>query len=155
MADVAPDTATTLTRVQLRQALANLSVQKGEQIHFLSEAAVLLEVALMEAGNPQQRDDIAAQLGSVYLQFYLVTHEARYLTVTGHILRPLSASAHAGILLGLVRLAALKQEPALLRHWVTRLSASPQFDWDLLDMPELAHVPTLPWFQALRQPQLH
>lgn len=139
-----------MERAGLRQQLALLSSQKGEQLHFLSEAAVLLEMALMEAGSPAERDRLAGQLGAVYLQFYQVTHEARYLTIAKQVLRPLSHSTEPLILLGLIRQAAFSDTAALGQHWIEKLLRLPLHQWTAaLDWPWLSGVRQESWYAGL------
>ncbi|MBC7750249.1 MAG: hypothetical protein H7Z73_00815 [Candidatus Saccharibacteria bacterium] len=116
----APTPMLAIERAQLRLMLVSLSHNQSEQLYFLGEAAVILELADTEAEDQTTHVLLAAQLAAVYLQFHLVTPQQRYLTVVGQILRAHSNSEHSQIFLGLARMDAAKGKKALTKHWLTR-----------------------------------
>lgn len=144
-------------RAEIRQALAELSVQQGERLYLLSEAAVLLETALLAVEDQAWQEQLSTQLADVYLQFYQYTHEQKYLTVVGQILKPLSHSNHPCIQLNLVRLYAASQQPALTQYRLRHLAQHhAPIDWDqLADIPELRQMQHEAWFIQLKQQALH
>lgn len=143
-------------RAELRQRLAAVSSQKTEQLYLLGEAAVLLENALLTADEQATHVQLSAQLADLYLQFFAVTHERRYLLIVGQILKPLSQSDYPPIGWHLLRLHALGQQPALTQHWLKKLLKSGLFTWQqLAELPELDTMRTLDWFIELRQQYVH
>jgi hypothetical protein len=143
----APTVALAQERAHLRQQLTLYSVQKTEQLYLLGEAAVLLETTLTELTDAPTHAKVSGQLAAVYLQFYQLTLEKKYLTIVGQILRPLSGSAEPAVLLGLARLDAARQKPALTRHWLGRLVTLAQIPWDDLDdVPEFASLKHHAWW---------
>jgi hypothetical protein len=146
----APTVQLAQERADLRQQLARYSVQTGEQLYLLGEAAVLLETTLVELDDVPTHAQVSGQLAGVYLQFYQLTQEQKYLTIVGQILRPLSGSLCPAVLLGLARLDAARHKPALTRHWLGRLLALPDTYWtEVVDAPEFAGWVNEPWFIAL------
>lgn len=131
----APTPLLALERAQLRQMLVALSHNQSEQLYFLGEAAVILELADAEAEDQATHVLLAAQLASVYLQFHQVTPQQRYLTVVGQILRSHSNAEYSPIFLGLARMDAAQGKTALTKHWLTRWLKV--FDADV-DSPFLA-----------------
>ena len=143
-------------RAALRQQLAALSEYKTEQLYLLGEAAVLLENALLLADQPQTHLQLSAQLADLYLQFFKVTQEQRYLMVAGQILKPLSHSNHLSISWQLLRLHALGNQPALTQYWLKKLLGSGQVTWTQLDdLAELVPMRGLDWLQQLQQRYQH
>ena len=143
-------------RAELRQRLAAVSSQKTEQLYLLGEAAVLLENALLTADEQATHVQLSAQLADLYLQFFAVTHERRYLLIVGQILKPLSQSDYPPIGWHLLRLHALGQQPALTQHWLKKLLKSGLFTWQhLAELPELNPMRTQDWFSQLQQQYQH
>ena len=143
-------------RATLRQQLAALSHHKTEQLYLLGEAAVLLENAVMAAEEQLIHLQLSAQLADLYLQFFKVTQEQRYLMVAGQILKPLSHSNHLSISWQLLRLHALGNQPALTQYWLKKLLGSGQVTWTQLDdLAELVPMRGLDWLQQLQQRYQH
>ena len=143
-------------RATLRQQLAALSHHKTEQLYLLGEAAVLLENAVMAAEEQLIHLQLSAQLADLYLQFFKVTQEQRYLMVAGQILKPLSHSNHLSISWQLLRLHALGNQPALIQYWLKKLLGSGQVTWTQLDdLAELVPMRGLDWLQQLQQRYQH
>ncbi len=143
-------------RATLRQQLAALSHHKTEQLYLLGEAAVLLENAVMAAEEQLIHLQLSAQLSDLYLQFFKVTQEQRYLMVAGQILKPLSHSNHLSISWQLLRLHALGNQPALTQYWLKKLLGSGQVTWTQLDdLAELVPMRGLDWLQQLQQRYQH
>ncbi len=141
-----------LERAQLRQMLVALSNNQSEQLYFLGEAAVILELADAEVEDQATHVLLAAQLAAVYLQFNQITPQQRYLTVVGQILRAHSNSDYAPIFLGLARMDAAQDKASLTKHWLTRWLKvfNPEVDSPLISVyPEFNHYLTDEWFQQL------
>jgi hypothetical protein len=116
----APTPMLAIERAQLRLMLVSMSNNPSEQLYFLGEAAVILELADVEAEDQATHVLLAAQLAAVYLQFNQITPQQRYLTVVGQILRSHSNAEHPAIFLGLARLDAAQHKAALTKHWLGR-----------------------------------
>ncbi len=116
----APTPMLAIERAQLRLMLVSQSNNQSEQLYFLGEAAVILELADAEAEDQATHVLLAAQLAAVYLQFHHVTPQQRYLIVVGQILRAHSNAEHSPIFLGLARMDAAQGKTALTKHWLTR-----------------------------------
>lgn len=147
-------------RAHLRVQLAEFSHHKNEKMYFLSEAAVLLEMALMNVDDLQQHLQLSAALGETYLSFYHLTHERRYLTIITQVVKPLAHHGHADILLVLARLSATEQHPSLLKHWLSRLLSLPSLNLQtdlqaLTQAREIAPYLGEDWFKQLIKPKLH
>lgn len=143
-------------RAHLRVQLAEFSHHKNEKIYFLSEAAVLLELALMNVEGLQQHLELSAALGETYLSFYHLTREQRYLTIITQVVKPLAHHGNADILLVLARLSATEQHPALLKHWLSRLIQLPGFDLQAITQAtEIAPYLGEDWFKQLVKTKLH
>ncbi|MDE2420366.1 MAG: hypothetical protein KGO49_04180 [Gammaproteobacteria bacterium] len=141
-----------LERAQLRQMLVALSNNQSEQLYFLGEAAVILELADAEVEDQATHVLLAAQLATVYLQFNQITPQQRYLTVVGQILRAHSNSEYAPIFLGLARMDAAQEKASLTKHWLTRWLKvfNPEVDSPLIAVyPEFNNYLTEEWFQEL------
>lgn len=141
-----------LERAQLRQMLVALSHNQSEQLYFLGEAAVILELAMTEVEEQTTHVLLAAQLAAVYLQFHQVTPQQRYLTVVGQILRPHSNADYAPIFLGLARMDAAQEKAALTKHWLTRWAKvfNAEVDSPFISVyPEFKDYLTQEWFQEL------
>ena len=152
----APTPELAITRAFLRLQLVNLSHQNNEKIYFLTEAAALLELALMEADDPLHGLQLSAGLGEVYLTFYQLTHEQRYLTICKQILKPLSQLADSRILFALARTSAAENHPALTKHWLTKLLQLQDADLQQIRLAtEFAIFKDSDWFNALLQQKLH
>lgn len=144
------------TRATLRVQLVHYSHQKQEQLYFLTEAAALLEIALMDAGSLQQHIELSAALGETYLQFYHVTQEQRYLIISRQVIKPLSHHPSPEILLALARLSATEKHPSLVKHWLTRLMQLPNMDMmRIRQATELDGYRHEDWFNNLLKPYLH
>lgn len=157
----APTPELAIERAHLRLALVQISHSKTEQLHFLGEAAVILELATAEVTEQAIHERLAAQLAAVYLQFYQLGHESKYLVVAGQILRPHSNAAFPEIFLQLARLDAARQKTALTQHWLKRwlqvLAHRPSYmpHFLLEHCPEFSAVRHEIWFQeASRAAQL-
>jgi hypothetical protein len=116
----APSAMLAIERAQLRLLLISMSNNQSEQLYFLGEAAVILELADTEAEDQVTHVLLAAQLAAVYLTFNQITPQQRYLTVVGQILRSHSNAEHPSIFLGLARLDAAQHKVALTQHWLGR-----------------------------------
>ncbi|GAC1372230.1 MAG: hypothetical protein NVSMB40_06990 [Aquirhabdus sp.] len=146
----APTPMLALERAQLRQMLVALSNNQSEQLYFLGEAAVILELADAEAEDQATHVLLAAQLASVYLQFNQVTPQKRYLTVVGQILRSHSNAEYSPIFLGLARMDAAQGKTALTKHWLIRWLKVFNADMDspLISIyPEFKDYLSEDWFQ--------
>lgn len=140
-----------IIRAEIRQRLALHSMQKAEQLYLLHEAAAILELMRLEIDEQSMFERLSAQLGSVYIQHYHVTHEQKYLIVARQILRPLSHLAHPAILLGLVRADAAQGQWALVQHWLKRMQQHRLLDVELLEQtPELVGAVHFEWFVRLK-----
>ncbi len=147
-----PSPMLALERAQLRQMLVSLSHNQSEQLYFLGEAAVILELADAEAEEQATHVLLAAQLASVYLQFHQLTPQQRYLTVVGQILRAHSNADYAPIFLGLARMDAAQGKTALTKHWLTRWAKVFNADVDspLISVyPEFKDFLAEEWFQQM------
>lgn len=152
----APTPELALTRAFLRLQLVNLSHQHAEKVYFLTEAAALLELALMEVDEPQHGLQLSAGLGEVYLAFYQTTHEQRYLTICKQILKPLSQLADARVLFALARTSAAENHPALTKHWLSKLLQLQDADLQhIRTASEFAAFKDTDWFNELLQQKLH
>lgn len=141
-----------LERAQLRQMLVALSNNQSEQLYFLGEAAVILELADAEAEDQATHVLLAAQLAAVYLQFNQVTPQQRYLTVVAQILRAHSNADYAPIFLGLARMDAAQEKAALTKHWLTRWLKVFNAEVDspfISDYPEFKNYLSDEWFQQV------
>jgi hypothetical protein len=78
---IAPTPILAIERAQLRLMLVSRSNNQSEQLHFLGQAAVILELAAVEAEDQVTHVLLAAQLATVYLKFNQITPQQRYLTV--------------------------------------------------------------------------
>lgn len=144
-------------RATLRLQLAHYSHQKNEQVYFLTEAAALLELALMELEdlNALTHTRLSTCLAQIYLAFYQITHEERYLTICNQILKPLAHLNTAEILLNLARTSAAANHPALTKHWLSKLmkhhaqEVMTELLDELLQYPEFKSFKHEDWFQAL------
>jgi|GEM_PF-2786489 len=122
LSDPTPQLA--IERAEIRMALAHYSHRQGEQLHFLNEAAVILELAAVEVEDRPTHLALSIQLSLVYLQHFEVTQELRYLIVTGQILRTQTSLMHPMVFLGLARADAGQQKLALTRHWLEQWQKS-------------------------------
>ncbi len=141
-----------IERAQLRLQLVAKSNNQSEQLYFLGEAAVILELADAEAEDQATHVLLAAQLAAVYLQFNQVTPQKRYLTVVGQILRPHSNAEHPAIFLGLARMDAAQHKQALTKHWLGRWLKvlTTEADSDALNTyPEFSEYLSDEWFQQI------
>lgn len=139
-----------IERAQLRLMLVSLSHNQSEQLYFLGEAAVILELADVEAEDQATHVLLAAHLAAVYLKFHHLTPQQRYLTVVGQILRAHSNAEYSPIFLGLARMDAAQGKTALSKHWLTRWLKvfNPKVDSSSLDeYPEFKEYLSEDWFQ--------
>lgn len=139
-----------IERAKLRLMLVSLSSNQSEQLYFLGEAAVILELADAEAEDQATHVLLAAQLAAVYLQFHHVTPQQRYLTVVGQILRAHSNADHSAIFLGLARMDAAQDKIALTKHWLMCWLKAFNADVDssfLAIYPEFKNYLAEDWFQ--------
>ncbi len=152
-----PEQPLTQQRAELRQHLAQCSMQRNEQIYLLSEAVTLLEMLLMYVPTKSQHDEVSAHLANVYMQLYSITKQSPYLLIAGQILKPLSALHNIDILNALVRFDSMQQHPSLVRHWITRILTLPASKLDyatrrqFLNEPAVIAVQQQNWFLALTQ----
>lgn len=150
----APTPILAIERAQLRLMLVAISNNQSEQLHFLGEAAVILELANTEVEDQKTSELIAVQLANVYLQFNQVTPQKRYLIVTGQILRPHSNAENSDIFLGLARMDAAQGKVALTKHWLARWLKvfNPEVDFpDLSHFAEFKSYLLDDWFQQIIQ----
>lgn len=148
----APTPQLAIERAQLRLKLVSMSNNQSEQLYFLGEAAVILELAGTEVEDQATSVLLAAQLAAVYLQFNQVTPQKRYLTVAGQILRPHSNSECPAIFLGLARMDAAQHKVALMKHWLARWLKVLDKQTDsrvLLASPEFKEYQSEEWFKQL------
>lgn len=152
-------------RAALRVQLSQFSHQKNEKVYLLTEAAALLEMAIM-ALKDSDEDDLALHmrlcvcLAQVYLTFFQVTHQNHYLIICNQILKPHAHHRDADILIALVRTNAAANQPALTRHWLGKLmqhhaqDAMHHLTDQLLHYPELQPFQQEDWFIQLLKPTL-
>ncbi len=146
----APTPLLAIRRAQLRLELVAMSQHQSEQLYFLGEAAVILELATTEVEDQATHVLLAAQLAAVYLKFNQVTPQQRYLTVAGQILRPHSNSTCPAIFLCLARMDAAQHQVALMRHWLTRWLRIANQESDthaLKTSPEFTDYQSEGWFK--------
>ncbi len=150
----APTPQLAIRRAQLRLVLVDLSQHQSEQLYFLGEAAVILELATTEVEDQATHVLLAAQLATVYLQLNQVTPQQRYLTVAGQILRSHSNSESPAIFLALARMDAAQHQVALMKHWLKRwlkvVNQESDSDSDvgaLLTSPEFRDYQSEVWFK--------
>lgn len=152
----APSPELANTRALLRLALANLSRQKAERTYFLTEAAALLELALMDNEDLAHALQLSSSLSEIYLSFYQLTHEQRYLTICNQILKPLAHHEDANILLRLVRTNAAANHPALTKHWLGKLLKLQDADIaQIRHSSELSVFKGTDWLEELLKQKLH
>lgn len=145
-----------LQRSQLRLELAQLSQQRAERMYLLGEAVALLELTLIELEDKASYEHVAVGLAEAYLAFFALTHEARYATIANQILRPLSGSGPAPVLLTLARIESVVGHLALAQHWLRRYVTTVGASLLELDQAqELASLHQQPWWPALRQQLMH
>jgi hypothetical protein len=145
----APTPMLAIERAQLRLILVSRSNNQSEQLYFLGEAAVILELADADVEQQDMHVLLAAQLAAVYLQFNQITPHKRYLTVVGQILRSHSNTEHPTIFLGLARMDAAQHKVALTKHWLRRWLSVLDTDVDspvLSIYDEFKHYLTEDWF---------
>lgn len=145
-----------LQRAKLRLELVRFSHQKNEKVYFLSEAAMLLELAITESEEVLLNATLSAGLAEVYLEFYQTTLEDRYITIVNQILKPLTHLDQHDIMMGLARASAAKQHSALTQHWLSRWSKLGNTATnDLLHYPEFQHFQQEGWFSDLLKQKMH
>ncbi len=151
-----PDWQLALRRANLRVALSAHSRQVGEQNHLLGEAVALLELTRLDLEEKSAYVQVSVGLAQTYLALFALRREGRYLTIAAQVLRPLSATRDALLLLTLARVDAAAGRLGLARHWLSRCAKLPDVsiaDWDAA--PELKSLHHQPWWPALRQQLLH
>jgi hypothetical protein len=155
-----PSPELAIERAHLRLAMVQISHSKTEQLHFLGEAAVILELAAVEVTEQAIHERLSAQLAAVYLQFHHLSRESRYLVVAGQILRPHSSAAFPEVYLQLARIDAARRKPALTKHWLTRwlkaLTQTPTHmpHFVLEACPEFADILHEAWFVDINRASL-
>jgi hypothetical protein len=145
-----------LQRAHLRLELVQFSHQKTEKVYFLTEAATLLELALMEIDDAGLHATLTTTLADIYLAFYQTTHEKHYLLIVNQLLKPLSHLDDANIFLGLARASAAKQHIALSKHWLGKLMKLGNINpSDIMGYPEFHQIQQDQWFIQLLKPTLN
>lgn len=140
-----------LERADLRLQLVTISQIRQEQVHFLQEAIVLLEQARVEFSEMPTAVYIglSLHLAKAYMLFFEITQESRYALITQQIMKPMCRANHGEIFFFLAYAAAVKQEPAMTRHWLNKYRQTAEFDLQLLtEHSAFAPYRTLDWFQA-------
>ncbi|WP_180084629.1 hypothetical protein [Acinetobacter sp. YH12145] len=148
----------TLERADLRLQLVNLSKNHQEQVYFLQEAIVLLEQSRIEFEEMpiELYINLSVHLAKAYMVFFEITKEQRYALITQQIMKPMSKAEHGDIYFYLAYASAVKQEPALTRHWLYKYSKSQEFKLTtLLEHPAFNPYRQETWFLELRQSKLH
>lgn len=145
-------------RAELRLELVTLSQLRQEQIHFLQEAIVLLEQARIEFEELPLKIfvDLSLHLAKAYMMYYEITKEQKFALVTQQIIKPLAHYQHGDIYFFLAYAAAVQQQPALTRHWLSKYSQTAEFDFNLLQQhPAFMHEHQSAWFIALVKQKMH
>lgn len=144
-----------LQRARLRLELVQFSHQNNEKIYFLTEAAMLLELALMGVEDASLHATLTTTLADIYLEFYQTTHEKHYLLIVNQLLKPLSHLDDANIFLGLSRASAAQQHTALTKHWLGKLiKLGGIIPSDISGYPEFHQLKQDSWFIQLFKPTL-
>lgn len=152
----APELA--LERADLRLQLVVISQLRQEQVHFLQEAIVLLEQARIEFSEMPMDlyINLSLNLAKAYMMFFEISQEQRYAIITQQILKPMSKANHGDIYFFLAYASAVKNEPAMTRHWLTKYSQTDLFDLDVLtNHSSFKNIKNEGWFQQLIQIKLH
>ena len=147
-----------LERAELRLELVTLSSIRQEQIHFLQEAVVLLEQGRISFEEMPMRlyIELSLCLAKAYMIFYELTHENKYAVVTQQILKPLSIQENGNIFFFLAYAAAVKQEPAMTKYWISKYINTAELDWELLNHHHaFVQVKQSDWFKQIAQTRLH
>lgn len=119
-----------LLRAQYRLQLVNHSRLRQEKLYFLQEAIVLLEQARVgfdEMPMPLYLA-LSLELARAYMQYFELTGEQRFALIVQQILKPLAHWKHGGIYHQLALASAIRNEPALTRHWLGKYRRSAEYD---------------------------
>lgn len=147
-----------LERADLRLQLVSISHHRQEQIHFLQEAVVLLEQARVEFEEMPMRIylNLSIKLAQAYLTYFDITQEQRFALITQQILKPLSFHEHAEIYLLLAQANFHKNEPALVRHWLSKYVKHADFDLSALQRHvSYAEIKQQDWLQVLLKSKMN
>ena len=147
-----------LERADLRLQLVTISDIRQEQVHFLQEAIVLLEQARIEF-EEMPLDlyiNLSLHLAKAYMMFFEITQEERYAIITQQIMKPMAKLEHGDIYFFLAYAAAMKNEPSMTRHWLTKYSKTSLYDFEILTQhPAFKPFKNEQWFNQLLQSKLH
>lgn len=147
-----------LERADLRLQLVDISKNHQEKVHFLQEAIVLLEQGRMEFEEMPMAlyIDLSLHLAKAYMVFFEITQEQRYALITQQIMKPMSKAEHGGIYFYLAYASAVKQEPAMTRHWLSKYCKTAEFEMaTLLEHPSFLNFRQEDWFNQLCQSKMH
>ncbi|OTG81273.1 hypothetical protein B9T33_06265 [Acinetobacter sp. ANC 5054] len=147
-----------LDRADLRLQLVEISKNNQEKVHFLQEAIVLLEQGRLEFDEMPMElyINLSLHLAKAYMVFFETTREQRYALITQQIMKPMSKAEHGGIYFYLAYASAVKQEPAMTRHWLTKYCKTDEFDMTtLLEHPSFTAYRQEEWFSKLCQSKMH
>ncbi len=123
-----------LERADLRLQLVTLSKLRQEQIHFLQEAVVLLEQGRIEFEEMPLSlyVNLSLHLAKAYMMYFEITQEPRFAIITQQILKPMTHDDFGDIYFYLAYASAVKSEPSMTRHWLTKYTKTLAFDMELL-----------------------
>jgi len=147
-----------LERSDLRLQLVTLSQVRQEQIHFLQEAIVLLEQSRIEFEEITLSlyIKLSLHLAKAYMLYYEITKEQKFALITQQILKPMTSDTNGDIYFFLAYASAVKNEPALCRHWLTKYSKTKAFDFDLLQQhPAFIQYRKIDWFLQILKSKMH
>lgn len=118
--DNTPDLA--LLRGKIRLSLAQKSRYKGEQVHFLTEGASILEQALFSFDEMPITLylELSHTLANIYFALFIRTHQAHFATVAAQILTPLlhhNAPIVGAMMALLAQIYSAQNKLALAKHW--------------------------------------
>ncbi len=131
-----PSIALQQERIDLRMQLARMSEQLPEQQYFMTQAVALAEplciqlrtqLANLSANNAEETAchqallAATAQLFAVYLLWFNLSKERKYLTIAEQVIKPFSHIASAQVTQAMVDLYQAKNSPALLAYWQKKL----------------------------------
>lgn len=147
-----------LERGDLRLQLVTLSRVPQEQHHFLQEAIVLLEQGRVEFEEMPLDTylNLSLHLAKAYMLYFELTREQRYALITQQIMKALSHADHGDVLFFLAYASAVKEEPAMTRHWLTKYSKRKDFDFELVQQhPCFSAYREQEWFVHLLKQKMH
>ncbi len=150
--------ALALERADLRLQLVAISEHRQEKVHFLQEAIVLLEQARVEFEEMplELYINLSLHLAKAYMMFFEITQEQRYAIITQQIMKPMAHLEHGDIYFFLAYASAVKNEPSMTRHWLTKYSKTADFDLETLkNHSAFDSVQEELWFSKLIQSKLH